>query len=149
MLEEIQVEQYFTMVFAEVDLRPARSAWCRPGHPHPADPARRSAEVERLGTAGLPVGLIARRDAMTGCRLSLRPGRPAGSGVGRHHRMPAADTATNLGEEGLTDSLAPQRPHLSGPDLLEALVWDLASHAGSDVDFPTTCRAWSSTYLGP
>jgi serine phosphatase RsbU (regulator of sigma subunit) len=31
MLEEIQVEQYFTMAYAELDLATGGRGWCRPG----------------------------------------------------------------------------------------------------------------------
>jgi phosphoserine phosphatase RsbU/P len=51
MLEEIQAEQYFTMVFAVVDRVASRLDLVQAGHPHPML-LRRSGQVLRLGAAG-------------------------------------------------------------------------------------------------
>jgi phosphoserine phosphatase RsbU/P len=57
MLEEIQAEQYFTMVFAVVDRVAGRLIWYRRAI-RTRMLLRRSGQVVRLGTGGLPVGLL-------------------------------------------------------------------------------------------
>jgi phosphoserine phosphatase RsbU/P len=131
MLEEIQAEQYFTMVYADVNLASGVVTLVQAGHPHPML-IRSSGQVEVIGTGGLPVGLIpgavyesTEIAISAGDRLFLMS-----DGV---TECPGAD-GTDFGEDGLIRSLGKSR-HLGGPALLEALVWDLASHAGHD-SFP-------------
>jgi sigma-B regulation protein RsbU (phosphoserine phosphatase) len=58
MLEDVQVEQYFTMAYAEIDLGPGVARLAQAGHPHPAA-ARLDGVVDMAGRqGGLPVGLI-------------------------------------------------------------------------------------------
>ncbi len=131
MLEEIQAEQYFTMVFAVIDQGAGLLSLVQAGHPHPML-IRPSGQVLRLGRGGLPIGLIpdARYDrheiaVRSGDRLVL---------VSDGFTECPLPTGEDFGEEGLTQSLR-SSGHLSGADLLEALVWDLTSQAGSD-SFP-------------
>ncbi len=57
MLEELKVEQYFTMAYAEIDLASGTCQLVQAGHPHPIV-MRRTGEIEVLGRGGLPIGLI-------------------------------------------------------------------------------------------
>ncbi len=59
MLEEMQVEQYFTMAYAEVDLATGQRRAGAGRSSASGDPARRWARSSCLGEGGLPVGLIA------------------------------------------------------------------------------------------
>ncbi|NUB45370.1 fused response regulator/phosphatase [Fertoebacter nigrum] len=131
MLQDIQVDQYFTLAYAEVDLATGHVALVQAGHPHPAL-LRASGEVEFLGQGGLPIGLIdgasyARTDARlaAGDRLLL-----LSDGV-----TECPDPAgTELGQQGLAHILAANAA-LGSDDLLEALMWNLNSHSGG-ADFP-------------
>lgn len=121
MLEDMQVEQYFTMAYAEIDLETGKVALVQAGHPHPAI-LRAAGEVELIGDGGLPIGLIpgARYDRvenrlLPGDRLFLMSdGLTECEGA----------AGNELGEDGLARLLA-RNAALSGPALLEALVWDL------------------------
>jgi sigma-B regulation protein RsbU (phosphoserine phosphatase) len=131
MLEEIQAEQYFTMVFAVVDRLAGRLSLVQAGHPHPVL-LRPSGQVVRLGGGGLPVGLVPDAAYET-CDIRIGPGERlvlVSDGITECPRLTGGD----FGENGLAESLA-RSARLSGPDLLEALVWDLGQAAGSP-DFP-------------
>ena len=128
MLEEIQVEQYFTMAYAVLDLATGKVVLTQAGHPHPMV-LRADGRLEMVGDGGLPIGLIpdATYDdsAVTlgaGDRLFLMS-----DGI---TECPGP-TGLDLGEEGLALMLE-RLEGLDSPALLEALVWDLAAHAGSD-----------------
>lgn len=131
MLEEIQAEQYFTMAFAVVDRVAGRLSLVQAGHPHPML-IRASGQVERLGRGGLPIGLIP--DApYEGLETAFLPGDRLVLVSDGFTECPLPD-GRDFGEDGLTASLV-RSAHLSGPDLLESLVWDLVRQAGSD-SFP-------------
>lgn len=131
MLEEIQAEQYFTMVFAVMDRGTGILSLVQAGHPHPML-LRPTGEVLRLGNGGLPIGLIpdASYDRVD---VALRPGDRVVLVSDGFTECPLPSGA-DFGEDGLAQSLT-QSAHLSGIDLLEALVWDLTRQAGSD-SFP-------------
>jgi sigma-B regulation protein RsbU (phosphoserine phosphatase) len=136
MLEEIQAEQYFTMAFAVVDRAAGRVSLVQAGHPHPLI-LRQDGRVERLGHGGLPVGLIpeARYDRL---EAPLAPGDRLLLVSDGFTECPMPD-GRDFGEEGLTESLR-RSSHLGGPDLLEALVWDLTQQSGTD-GFPDDVSA--------
>lgn len=143
MLEVMQVDQYFTMVFAEVDLVTGRVWLVQAGHPHPAI-MRANGQIEYLGTGGLPIGLIpdAQYDRTVaqmypGDRLFLMS-----DGV---TECPAPD-GVELGENGLSHLLA-RHSGLDDSALLEALVWDLGEYC-DDTDFPDDVSGVLFTYAG-
>ena len=128
MLEEIQAEQYFTMVFAVIDRRTGRLDLVQAGHPHPML-IRRDGAVQRLGQGGMPIGLIdgAAYDQIT---VVVAPGDRLVLVSDGFTECPLPD-GHDFGEDGLIDSLQ-RSAHLTGADLLEAMVWDLTAKAGTD-----------------
>jgi sigma-B regulation protein RsbU (phosphoserine phosphatase) len=131
MLEEIQAEQYFTMVFAVIDRRSGRLDLVQAGHPHPML-IRADGGVQRLGNGGLPVGLIAGA-GFESVTVQIRPGDRLVLVSDGFTECPLPN-GQDFGEDGLTESLRVSS-HLSGSDLLEAMVWDLARAAGTE-SFP-------------
>jgi sigma-B regulation protein RsbU (phosphoserine phosphatase) len=124
MLDDMQVDQYFTMAFAEIDLSTGRVRLVQAGHPHPVV-LRADGRIELAGEGGLPIGLIA--DASYDLvDLRLDPGDRlflVSDGV-----TECADPqGSELGEEGLR-RLLQRNARLAGPAFLEALVWDLHAH---------------------
>ncbi|WP_040672042.1 PP2C family protein-serine/threonine phosphatase [Rhodobacter ferrooxidans] len=131
MLEDMQVEQYFTMAYAEVDVETGRVWLVQAGHPHPVV-LRAAGGVEFIGQGGFPIGLIpgARFDRVEtwlgpGDRLFL-----VSDGV---TECPDPD-GVELGPEGLANFLTASA-RMESQALLEALVWTLSAHAGGS-DFP-------------
>ena len=131
MFEDIQVEQYFTLAYADINLCSGHFQLVQAGHPHPAV-IRKSGAVDYIGDGGLPIGLIAdaqfervEAQLFPGDRLFL-----VSDGV---TECPSPN-GEELGEDGLTAIL--QANHAMGnPALLEALIWDLSTHFGGE-DFP-------------
>lgn len=131
MLEDMQVEQYFTMAYAEVDLQTGRVQMVQAGHPHPLL-IRQDGTIEQLGQGGLPIGLLP-NVVFHRIEARLRPGDRlflVSDGV---TECPAPD-GQELGAEGLIEILT-RNEGLEAQALLEALVWNLNSHAGGQ-DFP-------------
>lgn len=131
MLEDMQVEQYFTMAYAEVDLETGRTTMVQAGHPHPML-LRSAGGVELLGEGGLPIGLIPGASyrrietrLFPGDRLFL-----VSDGV---TECPDAN-GTELGAEGLARLLS-DHGGMESRALLEAVVWALTAHAGGE-EFP-------------
>ncbi|WP_420496771.1 PP2C family protein-serine/threonine phosphatase [Szabonella alba] len=131
MFEEIRVEQYFTLAYAEIDLEAGHIALVQAGHPHPAI-LRAGGGVDYIGTGGLPIGLIEDADFEV-TRARLAPGDRlflVSDGV-----TECPDPAgQELGEDGLRRILTANRG-LEGETFLEALVWDLARHSDGG-EFP-------------
>lgn len=131
MFEDIKVEQYFTLAYADIDLETGRVHLVQAGHPHPAI-IRASGEVEYIGDGGMPIGLIP--DATyERVEVVLSPGDRmflVSDGV---TECPSPD-GVELGEEGLTRILLANKS-MSNAALIEALIWDLSSYFGGE-DFP-------------
>jgi len=131
MLQDMQVDQYFTMIYAEVDLETGRVSLVQAGHPHPAI-LRQDGQVEFLGDGGLPIGLVpdARYERI---EAQLHPGDRLFLMSDGITECPSP-TGEELGEAGLTRLLS-RYEQLDDSALLEALIWDLSEHFGGD-DFP-------------
>lgn len=143
MLEEMQVDQYFTMVYAEIDLDNGRGSLVQAGHPHPLV-LRASGAVERLGRGGLPIGLVPgakyERVAFRLCpgdRLLL-----VSDGI---TECPGQD-GTDFGEEGL-EALLRNHVGLDSKALLELIPWELASFSGTE-EFPDDVSGVIFDYIG-
>ncbi len=144
MIEDLQVEQYFTMAYAEIDMINGQVQMVQAGHPHPIL-VRRDGVVRPLGDGGLPIGLIPGATyesfstvLLPGDRLFLMS-----DGV---TECPDLD-GIELGTEGLLEILRASAD-LPSNDLLEAVMWDLAGHANG-ADFPDDVSGLLFDYLGP
>jgi sigma-B regulation protein RsbU (phosphoserine phosphatase) len=144
MIDDMQVDQYFTMAYAEIDLITGQVQFVQAGHPHPVV-MRKTGQIQHLGNGGMPIGLIpdATYESVSavlfpGDRLFLMS-----DGVTECPDMMGQE----LGTDGLIAALQ-QSAHLASPNLLEALMWDLANYFGSN-DFPDDVSGLLFDYLGP
>lgn len=126
-LESMQVDQYFTCVYAEAELGTGRVALVQAGHPHPLI-LRADGRTEPVGAGGLPIGLVPDA-AYERVELTLGPGDRLvlmSDGL-----TEATDPAgRELGEEGASAFVAKNRS-LAGHRFLEALVWDVEGFLGA------------------
>ena len=143
MIEDLKVEQYFTMAYAEIDLETGRVSMVQAGHPHPVV-MRKSGTIERMCGGGLPIGLIP--DAFyERVEFTLCPGDRLvllSDGI-TECPDPAGE---ELGEDGLFQILR-ANDILKSSELLEALIWDLSHYHGGP-EFPDDVSGVIFDYKG-
>lgn len=128
-LEEMQTESYFTLIYADIDMISGKVALVQAGHPHPAL-MREDGQIEFLGQGGLPVGLFAGASYET-VTAQLYPGDRLFLGSDGITEAAQAD-GRQLGEEGLAGLLGAVRQHRAG-QLLDALYWQLQHFTGDSL----------------
>lgn len=144
MLEDMQVDQYFTMAYAEADIHSGKVVLVQAGHPHPAL-IRRDGAVELLGDGGFPIGLIAGA-RYNRIEIGLQPGE-------RLFLMSDGITeATGPDGAELTEDelrgLIRRNAALGGDRFLEALVWDLSAFQSHE-EFRDDVSGVLFSYTGP
>lgn len=144
MLSELHSERYLTLGYAEVELATGALRLVQAGHPHPLI-QHRDGSVTRLGTGGLPVGLLeeARWDTVEAMMVPGDRLLMVSDGV---IECPDGD-GQELGQEGL-EVLVQRLTELRGQALIEGLTWELARWAGVE-DFPDDVSFLLFEYDGP
>lgn len=125
-LEEMQTESYFTLIYADVDLISGKVGLVQAGHPHPAV-IRRNGAIEYLGKGGLPMGLFegATYETVT---AQLYPGDRLF--LGSDGITEATNAAGELLEQEGFIPLLERLSALRGHALLDALYWELQRYSG-------------------
>lgn len=144
MLEDLQVEQYFTMIHADLDLRTGALRLTQAGHPHPYL-LRPDGRICRLGHGGMPIGLIAEA-AYDEITLTLAEGDRLlliSDGISECPG-PHGD---ELGEEGVEALIRPLLHH-EGEAFLQNLLLALDRFTGR-TSFPDDVSALLLSYAGP
>jgi sigma-B regulation protein RsbU (phosphoserine phosphatase) len=127
--ESMRVDQYFTCIWADADLASGRVSLVQAGHPHPLV-LRADGTIDRIGTGGMPVGLLA--DAVfeptevalaPGDRLLLMSDGLTEAANAQGHQ---------LGEAGLRRILA-ANADVRGPALLDALSWEIERYTAAAI----------------
>lgn len=144
MIEDLQVDQYFTMAYAEIDLDTGKVWLVQAGHPHPLI-LRKNNKVEHLGNGGLPIGLIPGASYQR-IEAQLHPGDRLflmSDGI-----TECPDPVGNeLGEDGI-ERILHANMGFDSPALLEALIRDLTAYHGGP-DFPDDVSGVIFDYRGP
>lgn len=129
LIADTGIEEYFTMVYAVVNLHNGKLRLVQAGHPHPLI-LRRDGTAEYIGDGGLPVGLLP--DALyqqfeakleIGDRLLLY------SDGFTECRLENGDM---LESEGLLDLIGKCRRGQSGQEFLDDLFWNLTQVMSSE-----------------
>lgn len=121
LLQELDIDLYFTAILAVFDQDTGRLTGVQAGHP-PAICRRADGRTDLLGAGGMPIGLIADAE-FGGFDTVLAPGDRlvlASDGITECF----APGGAPLGEDGLI-ALLDRRADLAGQPLLDALVGDL------------------------
>lgn len=123
-LKTMQIDQYFTCVYAIANTETGEVSLVQAGHPHPLI-LRKGGAIERIGGGGLPVGLVPdatyeriETKLMPGDRLLL---------MSDGFTEAANPAGEELGEDGMCQFIAKNQT-MTGAPLLEALVWDVQSY---------------------
>jgi len=125
MLDVMRIDQYLTLIYAEVDQLTGQVRITQAGHPHPFV-ITPSGEARAIGDGGLPVGLIDGA-TFTQTELRLEPGeRLFLMSDGLTECMNEA--GEELGEQGLF-ALVRRNRALQGTQFLDALQWDIEAWA--------------------
>jgi sigma-B regulation protein RsbU (phosphoserine phosphatase) len=143
MLSQMETDLYLTMLLADCNLRTGEIRMVQAGHPNPAI-QRASGAVERPGAGGLPVGLIggARWRSFT---VVLEPGDRLFALSDGVTECPGPG-GQDFGEAGI-DAFLRRNAGVHGPDLLDALSWELDRFSGLQ-DLPDDVSCALFEYFG-
>ncbi|WP_295534075.1 SpoIIE family protein phosphatase [uncultured Thioclava sp.] len=129
-LEEMQTESYFTLVYSDIDLVTGRVELVQAGHPYPVV-QRQSGDIEFLGEGGLPVGLIpgARYRSINtvlapGDRLIL-----LSDGM-----TEATNRAGKMIDHAGLSAIFTKFAQLRGRAFLDAVFWDLENYTDAQME---------------
>lgn len=124
-LEEMETEHYFTMVYAHANVKTGAVSMAQAGHPHPLV-QRRDGRFEVIGNGGLPVGLFP-GVAYERVEFSLARGERLLVFTDGINECPNA-AGELLGDDGLIAMLG-EMSGLRGDALFETLLWKLGDFA--------------------
>ena len=126
--DEADNDQYFTMMFADINLDTGLVRFCQAGHPNPVI-IRTNGEIEFTGEGGAPIGLIPGMDYET-CVLQLHPGDRLmmfSDGITECENV----DGTMLDEDGLADILKSCQ-FMDERAVLERVIEGMTRFRGSD-----------------
>ncbi|WP_281973393.1 PP2C family protein-serine/threonine phosphatase [Ruegeria faecimaris] len=146
LMADAGVEEYFTMVYAIIDLRNGHLKMVQAGHPHPLL-LRQDGGTEYLGQGGLPIGLL---PDVTFQRTDtyMKPGDKLLLYSDGFTECRMADGSL-LEEEGLCRMVTDCAIDLSGPEFLDDMFWRLTQAMDPDQGMDDDVSAVFFEYSGP
>ena len=143
-LTEMELEKYFTLILAFLDLQTGKVTVSQAGHPHPMV-QRANGDIEKWGEGGFPTGLLP--DVLfDDFEFQLNPGDRLillSDGV---IECPDAEGAI-MGDETLA-SILRRLKQARGPAFFDGLIWEMAAFANAD-EFPDDVSGILFEYSGP
>ncbi|OOY20161.1 fused response regulator/phosphatase [Thioclava sp. DLFJ5-1] len=128
-LSEMSTESYFTLIYADVDLRTGKAELVQAGHPYPVL-QRRNGTVEFFGEGGLPIGLIEGAEYET-LTVQLTPGDRlvlVSDGI-----TEASDRSGEMIDQTRLARMLRKFSQMPGPGLLDALYWATEEFAEGEI----------------
>ncbi|WCR10293.1 fused response regulator/phosphatase [Paracoccus stylophorae] len=143
MLEEVNTETYFTMIYAELNHVTGQVRMVQAGHPHPML-QKADGQVLRIGRGGMPVGVF-ETPIFDEIEFRMEPGDRlliASDGI-----TEAANAAGRLlGEDGL-EAIMRTNAFLGGHAFLESMAWSVSEYGRGER--PDDMSAVLVEYLRP
>ncbi|WP_265501835.1 PP2C family protein-serine/threonine phosphatase [Paracoccus beibuensis] len=124
MLEEMNTDSYFTMIYGELNHRTGRLRMVQAGHPHPVL-QRSDGTILHLGRGGMPIGVL-EEPIFDEIDVTLHPGDRlliASDGI-TEARTP---NGRQLGTEGL-EAVMRTNAFLHGHAFLESMAWSVSEY---------------------
>ncbi|MBM3604118.1 MAG: response regulator [Alphaproteobacteria bacterium] len=124
MLEEMNTDSYFTMIYAELNHVSGELRMVQAGHPHPVL-QRADGTISHLGRGGMPIGVF-ERAIFDEIELTLVPGDRlliTSDGI----TEAATPSGRQLGNEGL-EAVMRTNAFLSGHPFLESMAWSVSEY---------------------
>ncbi|WP_108501849.1 PP2C family protein-serine/threonine phosphatase [Paracoccus indicus] len=124
MLEEMNTDSYFTMIFAELNHSTGALSMVQAGHPHPVL-QRADGSIIHLGQGGMPVGVF-ENPVFDEIEVQLLPGDRlliASDGL----TEATTPNGQQLGNEGL-EAILRTNAFLKGHPFLESMAWSVSEY---------------------
>ena len=124
MLEEMNTDSYFTMIFAELNHSTGDLTMVQAGHPHPVL-QRADGSIIHLGQGGMPIGVFD-NPVFDEIRVQLAPGDRlliASDGL----TEATTPNGQQLGNEGL-EAILRTNAFLKGHPFLESMAWSVSEY---------------------
>jgi sigma-B regulation protein RsbU (phosphoserine phosphatase) len=124
MLEEMNTDTYFTMIYAELNHMTGHLRMVQAGHPHPAL-QRADGTVTHLGAGGMPIGVF-ESPLFDEIDITLGPGDRlliASDGI----TEATTPNGRQLGNDGL-EAVMRTNAFLNGHSFLESMAWSVSEY---------------------
>ncbi|MFC0202456.1 PP2C family protein-serine/threonine phosphatase [Paracoccus rhizosphaerae] len=124
MLEEMNTDSYFTMIYGELNHRTGQLRMVQAGHPHPVL-QRSDGTIQHLGRGGMPIGVMD-EPIFDEIEVTLNPGDRlliASDGITEAQ----TPNGRQLGNEGL-EAVMRTNAFLHGHSFLESMAWSVSEY---------------------
>ncbi|UAB90952.1 SpoIIE family protein phosphatase [Ruegeria sp. SCSIO 43209] len=146
LIADAGIEEYFTMVYAIIDLRNGHLKMVQAGHPHPLL-LRRDSKTEFLGEGGLPIGLLPEAQFQQ-TETYMQPGDKLLLHSDGFTECQLADGSL-LDDDGLKAMAVECAADHGGPEFLDDMFWRLTQVMSPDSGIADDVSAVFFEYNGP